>query len=158
MVAIASERGLCALEYDKQGRMALVERRLKRWHGSPKIEEGSNLIITLTKRWLADYFEGRFNALKTPPLDILGTEFEKRVWKELLELKPGLVVTYAQMAKKLGNPKGARAIGGASARNPIAILIPCHRLVGSNGSLTGYGGGIEKKKWLLEHEITGIRD
>lgn len=152
MVAIASEEGLCALEYDQPGRMALVERRLKRWHANPQIQKGINPILTLTKQWLADYFAGRLKALKTLPLDVRGAPFEKQVWKELLKIKPGWVVTYAQMAKKLGRARGARAVGNASARNPVAIIIPCHRLVGTDGSLTGYGGGITIKELLLNHE------
>jgi methylated-DNA-[protein]-cysteine S-methyltransferase len=152
MVALTSEKGLCALEFDKPDRSALLKRRLARWHGGPQIKEGSNSVLAMTKRWLANYFKGRFRKLKTPPLDIRGTAFEKRVWGELIKTKPGRVMTYARMAKKLGKPQAARAAGGASARNPVALIIPCHRLVGSNGSLTGYGGGIDKKRWLLEHE------
>jgi len=152
MVALASKRGLFALEFDQPERMALLTKWLTRWHGPHTIKVANHPILTLTKHWLRDYFKGRFGNLKTPPLDIRGTAFEKRVWGELMKLKPGRVVSYARMAKKLGKPKGVRAVGGASARNPIALIIPCHRLVGSNGSLTGYGGGINKKRHLLEHE------
>jgi O-6-methylguanine DNA methyltransferase len=152
MVALASGKGLCALELDRPERMALLTRQLARWHEPHAIKEANHPIFALTKHWLDDYFKGRFGNLKTPPLDIRGTAFEKRVWGELMKLKLGHVLSYARMAKKLGKPKGARAVGGASARNPIALIIPCHRLVGTNGSLIGYGGGTDKKRWLLEHE------
>jgi methylated-DNA-[protein]-cysteine S-methyltransferase len=152
MVALASKRGLCALEFDRPERMALLTRRLARWHGPHAIKEANHPILALTKHWLRDYFKGRFGNLKTPPFDIRGTAFEKRVWGELMKLKPGRVLSYARMAKELGKPRAARAVGGASARNPVAIIIPCHRLVGSNGSLNGYGGGLDKKRWLLEQE------
>ena len=152
MVALASGKGLCALEFDKPGRMEQLARRLARWIGPHAIKEANHPILTHTKHWLDDYFKGRFGKLKTPPLDIRGTAFEKRVWGELMKIKPGHVLSYVRMAKKLGKPKAARAVGGASARNPVALIIPCHRLVGSNGTLTGYGGGIDKKRWLLEHE------
>ena len=152
MVALVSGKGLCALEFYRPERMALLTKRLARRHGTHVIKEANHPILTLTEHWLDDCFKGRFENLKTPPLDIRGTAFEKRVWGELMKLKPGRVVSYASMAKKLGKPKGARAVGGASARNPIALIIPCHRLVGSNGSLTGYGGGIACKRWLLKHE------
>ena len=152
MVALASKRGLCALEFDKPERMALLTKRLTRWHGPHTIMEANHPVLTHTKHWLRDYFKGRFGNLKTPPLDIRGTALEKRVWGELMKLKPGHVLSYARMAKKLGKPEAARAVGGASARNPIALIIPCHRLVGRNGTLTGYGGGINKKRRLIEHE------
>ena len=152
MVALASGKDLCALEFDRPGRMALLTRRLARWHGPHVIKEANHPIFTLTKHWLRDYFKGRFGSLKTPPLDIRGTAFENRVWGGLMKIKPGHVSSYARMAKKFGKPEAARAVGGASARNPIALIIPCHRLVGRNGTLTGYGGGINKKRWLLKHE------
>lgn len=154
IVALASGKGLCALEFDKPERMALLTKRLARWIGPHAIKEANHSILILTANWLEDYFKGRFGNLKTPPLDIRGTAFEKRVWGELMKLKPGYVLSYTRMAKKLGKPEAARAVGGASAGNPIALIIPCHRLVGSNGTLTGYGGGTDKKRWLLEHEKT----
>jgi len=152
IVAMASGKGLCALEFDRPERMALLTKRLARWHGPHAIKGANHPILTLTKHWLEDYFKGRFGNLKTPPLDIRGSAFEKRVWGELMKIKLGYVLSYARLAKKLDKPKAARAVGGASARNPVALIIPCHRLVGNNGSLTGYGGGINKKRHLLEHE------
>jgi O-6-methylguanine DNA methyltransferase len=152
MVALASGKGLCALEFDRPERMALLTKRLARWHGTHTFEEANHPILTITKHWLDDYLKGRFGNLKTPPLDIRGTAFEKRIWTELMKIPPGRVMSYAQMAKKIGKPKAARAVGGASARNPVALIIPCHRLIGNNGSLTGYGSGLAKKRWLLQHE------
>lgn len=157
MVALVSGKGLCALEFDRSERMALLTKRLARWHRAHAIKEANHPILTLTKHWLDDYFKGRFGNLKTPPLDIRGTAFEKRFWGELLKLKPGHVLSYARIAKKIGKPKAARAVGGASARNPVALIIPCHRLVGSNGTLIGYGGDLASKRWLLEHEKRRIK-
>lgn len=81
-----------------------------------------------------------------------GTEFQKKVWQELQEIPYGKTKTYQQMAKSLGDPKVIRAAASANGKNPIAIIIPCHRVIGSDGSLTGYAGGLERKKWLLAHE------
>ena len=81
-----------------------------------------------------------------------GTEFQKRVWNQLLKIPFGKTITYQQMANQLGDPKVIRAAASANGKNPISIIIPCHRVIGSDGSLTGYAGGLHRKKWLLEHE------
>jgi methylated-DNA-[protein]-cysteine S-methyltransferase len=86
------------------------------------------------------------------PLQIEGTDFEKQVWNILLEIPYGTTRTYMDIAKAIGNPKAVRAVGLANGKNPIPLIIPCHRVIGSNGRLTGYGGGIWRKKWLLQHE------
>ena len=98
-----------------------------------------------------EYFEGTrtsFDLKLTPQ----GTEFQKRVWKLLEEIPYGRTASYQQIANKLGDPKVIRAAASANGKNPIAIIIPCHRVIGSDGSLTGYAGGLHRKKWLLEHE------
>ncbi len=82
----------------------------------------------------------------------LGTEFQKRVWKELRSVRFGMTTTYKAIAKAVGNPAALRAVGGANHRNPVSIIVPCHRVVGSDGRLTGYGGGLWRKDWLLRHE------
>lgn len=100
---------------------------------------------------LQEYFEGKrkkFNLKLSPE----GTEFQKKVWNELLNIPFGKTVSYQQMANTLGHPKVIRAAASANGKNPIAIIIPCHRVIGSDGSLTGYAGGLHRKKWLLEHE------
>lgn len=100
---------------------------------------------------LSEYFNGtrkKFNLKLNPQ----GTDFQKRVWNELLNVPYGKTRTYLEQTKKLGNIKAIRAVASANGKNPIWIIIPCHRIIGSDGSLTGYAGGIWRKKWLLEHE------
>ena len=111
---------------------------------------GTCAVLEETKLWLAEYFLGNVPQ-KNPPLKPVGTAFQKRVWDKLLEIPYGKTVTYGELAKELGC-KSAQAVGGAVGRNPISILIPCHRVVGVNGNLTGYAGGLEKKTFLLELE------
>jgi methylated-DNA-[protein]-cysteine S-methyltransferase len=107
--------------------------------------------IESTVKQFEEYFEGKRTQfdLKLAPE---GTEFQKKVWKQLQEIQFGKTLTYQQMANQLGNPKVIRAAASANGRNPISIVIPCHRVIGSDGSLTGYAGGLHRKKWLLEHE------
>jgi methylated-DNA-[protein]-cysteine S-methyltransferase len=85
-------------------------------------------------------------------MDLLGTPFQVRVWSQLSQIPYGETISYGELAKRVGNPNASRAVGLANGRNPIAIIVPCHRVIGSNGSLTGYGGGLERKSWLLDHE------
>ena len=100
---------------------------------------------------LTEYFEGKREVfdLKLKPQ---GTKFQKEVWQELLKIEFGKTVSYQQIANRLGNPKVIRAAASANGRNPIPIIIPCHRVIGSDGSLTGYAGGLHRKEWLLSHE------
>ena len=102
-------------------------------------------------RQIKEYFSGMRRAFELP-LRLNGTEFQQRVWRELLKIPFGETRTYGQLAKRLGNPNGSRAVGLANGRNPIAVIVPCHRVIGADGSLTGFGGGIERKEWLLSHE------
>ena len=111
---------------------------------------GTHPILEQTKLWLSQYFSGKIPDF-LPPIVLKGSEFQKRVWTLLLEIPYGKTVTYGELAKKLGC-KSAQAIGGAVGRNPISILIPCHRVVGADGSLTGYAGGVKKKEFLLNFE------
>ena len=98
------------------------------------------------------YFEGDLAAIDAIEVDGGGTDFQRHAWEALRAIRPGETRTYGQMAAALGRPNAARAIGMANALNPISLVVPCHRLVGSNGSLTGYGGGLERKRWLIDHE------
>jgi methylated-DNA-[protein]-cysteine S-methyltransferase len=85
-------------------------------------------------------------------MNLLGTPFQRSVWSQLGEIPYGETISYGELAQRVGNPNASRAVGLANGRNPIAIIVPCHRVIGANGSLTGYGGGLERKSWLLEHE------
>ena len=98
------------------------------------------------------YLSGDLHALAAVEVDGGGTPFQREVWKALRAIPPGETRSYGALAEMLGRPGSARAVGSANALNPISLVVPCHRLVGSNGHLTGYGGGIERKRWLLDHE------
>lgn len=108
-------------------------------------------IVEMVLRQLDEYFSGTRTTFDLP-LAPDGTEFEQRVWKELLSVKFGETASYLDIAKKLNSTGAIRAVGRANGANPIAIIIPCHRIVGSDGTLTGYSGGLRRKRWLLDHE------
>ncbi len=156
MRALASEAALCALEFVLPTRLSRLDRRLARWYGAVEIDEretedGANAPLDATRRWLADYFSGRRDA-EVPPLDLRGAPFELRVWAALRQIPPGTTTSYGAIARALGDPGASRAVGMANGANPVAIIVPCHRVIGANGTLTGYGGGLDKKTWLLNHE------
>ncbi len=102
-------------------------------------------------RQIDEYFAGNRREFDLP-LRMPGTEFQRRVWQMLNEIPYGRTWSYGELAKYVGNPNASRAVGLANGRNPISILVPCHRVIGADGSLTGYGGGLERKRWLLAHE------
>jgi methylated-DNA-[protein]-cysteine S-methyltransferase len=107
--------------------------------------------LTATLQQLSEYFAGTRREFDLP-LRLEGSTFQQRVWRELTEIPFGATWSYGQLAKRIGNPSASRAVGLANGRNPISILVPCHRVIGADGSLTGYGGGLERKRWLLAHE------
>lgn len=121
------------------------------------VEPSDTEILSRAKRWLCRYFAGERPAIDELPLAPAGSAFAKAVWRILCEIPYGETTTYGEIAKRIARENGlfkmsAQAVGGAVGRNPISIIIPCHRVVGANGNLTGYDGGIEKKRWLLAHE------
>jgi O-6-methylguanine DNA methyltransferase len=150
MMALASDEALCALEFSKPGRMTRLDARLGRFFAPFEIEDGTNTAIGRTVEWLDRYFAGE--RPEDPPLDMRGAAFELKVWAALRQVPFGQTVSYGEIARKLGAPQASRAVGTANGANPIAIIVPCHRVIGSNGKLTGYGGGLDKKKWLIAHE------
>jgi methylated-DNA-[protein]-cysteine S-methyltransferase len=103
------------------------------------------------------YLRGSLKALEALPHDGGGTPFQKQVWRSLREIPVGETRTYTEVAQRLGQPRAIRAVGLANALNPINLIVPCHRVIGRSGALTGYGGGLEVKAWLLEHEAKGSR-
>lgn len=115
-----------------------------------------NDITALCKQQLIEYFAGQRQVF-TVPLDPQGTEFQQSVWDCLVKIPFGTVKSYGEIAKILNKPKASQAVGGANGRNPITLIVPCHRVIGGNGSLTGYAGGVERKLWLLNHEGVEVK-
>jgi methylated-DNA-[protein]-cysteine S-methyltransferase len=111
----------------------------------------SNDVLRAARTQLNAYFRGKRMAFDLP-LAPAGTPFQQGVWQELVRIPLGETISYAQLAERVGRPGHFRAVGSANGRNPISLIIPCHRVIGSGGSLTGYGGGIDRKRWLLDHE------
>jgi O-6-methylguanine DNA methyltransferase len=137
LLLVLSEGGLVALEFgDAKVRAEWIESAEK---------------TALVTRQLEEYFAGRRRKFNVP-LDLRGTDFQKRCWQELLKIPYGETRSYADIARAIGNPLAVRAVGLANGQNPTAIIVPCHRVIGSDGSLTGYGGGLEIKRKLLELE------
>ncbi|HEY4380710.1 MAG TPA: methylated-DNA--[protein]-cysteine S-methyltransferase [Acidobacteriaceae bacterium] len=101
---------------------------------------------------LRRYFAGDLAAIDTLPVETAGTPFQREVWRALRDIPVGTTTSYGQLAQRIGRPAAVRAVGLANGANPIGVVVPCHRVIGSNGSLTGYGGGLERKRWLLHHE------
>ena len=112
---------------------------------------GTDSLIDEARRQLVAYFAGRLRAFDLP-LVPNGTDFQRRVWNALREIPFGTTISYAALARRVSNAAAVRAVGAANGRNPIPIIIPCHRVIGSSGSLTGFGGGLVRKQWLLRHE------
>ena len=143
VLLVSSQSGLVALDFDESRLHLLLRRRFFDF----RLEPGGSFAGAVTA-----YFYGSFRELSQAPLDLGGTPFQRREWSALREIPVGQTRSYAQLAALLGNPKASRAVGLANALNPISLAIPCHRLVGSSGKLTGYAGGLERKAWLLRHE------
>lgn len=139
---------LCLLEFlDQEDRWKSARRRR---FSDIEPKKGKDAFGHLKK--LRAYFDGDIGAIKTIPVDGDGTEFQKSVWRVLRTIPAGKTLSYGAVANKIGNPNAVRAVGLANGANPIGIVVPCHRVIGANGSLTGYGGGLHRKTWLLEHE------
>jgi O-6-methylguanine DNA methyltransferase len=152
MRMLTSDTALCALEFAIAGRMARLDARLERWFDKPEIEDGENAVTTRVRSWLDRYFSGVSADTSTLALDMRGAPFERRVWDALRDIPPGTTTSYGAIARQVDAPGAARAVGMANGANPIAIIVPCHRVIGASGKLTGYGGGLDRKTWLLNHE------
>ena len=116
-----------------------------------KLQNATNPILEKTKKQLEQYFAGQRTTFDLP-INSVGTEFQQRVWKTLMEIPFGETWNYGQLALAIGNKNASRAVGAANGKNPISIIVPCHRVIGANGALTGYAGGLKAKEWLLKHE------
>jgi len=151
LVVISDEAGhLRAIDWtDYDDRM---RRLLARHYGVGRVTLTPAPRSTSLASALAAYFEGDLHAIDSLPAETEGTPFQKRVWQALRDIPAGQTVSYGDLAKRIGKPAAVRAVGLANGANPIGIVVPCHRVVGTDGSLTGYGGGLERKRWLLNHE------
>ncbi len=150
MIAGATNEGVCLLEFNDRGILPSELKNLAKLFDTD-IREGRNKYFRLLKKELKEYFSGKRKEFLVP-LVIPGTEFQKSVWKVLQNIPYGTTMSYQEQANILKNPGSVRAVAHANGMNRIAIIIPCHRVIGSDGKLVGYGGGLEKKKWLLNHE------
>ncbi|MDE3154887.1 MAG: methylated-DNA--[protein]-cysteine S-methyltransferase [Acidobacteriota bacterium] len=137
--------------------MARLQARLRRWFPPVEIVDEECRWLRAADRWLRAYFSGRMTTPAALRLDLRGAPFERRVWQALLEIPLGETRTYGQLARRLGAPRAARAVGAANGQNPVSIIVPCHRAVGADGSLVKYGGGLQRKRWLLDHEAGKFR-
>jgi methylated-DNA-[protein]-cysteine S-methyltransferase len=139
---LASDEGITALSFVSRSKTPAPKR------------SGSGVLSPLLAeavRELEEYFAGERREF-TVRLDLRGTLFELTVWRALLQVPFGRTVSYGELGRSVGRPRAARAVGGANHRNPVSIIVPCHRVIGADGGLTGYGGGLWRKEWLLEHE------
>ncbi len=155
MTVCATGKGICLFEFSDR-RMLNTEFSDLKKHLKSEIRIGENKFFPVLKRQMLEYFEGKRKEFDLP-LHTPGTEFQNKVWQELIRIPYGRTRSYLEQAKTLGDPKAIRAVAGANGANRIAIIIPCHRVIGSDGSMTGYGGKVWRKKWLLEHE-QGIKE
>lgn len=150
---LASPSGLSAIYFPPQIRRiepSLAPAGRMRGHG--------NIFLLQAEAYLACYFDGDLGFRPDLPLDLRGTPFQIEVWQALRTIPPGERITYRELAVRLGRPEAVRAVASAIARNPASILLPCHRVVGSDGSLRGYAGGLHAKRYLLEHEARHARE
>ena len=144
LLLVAGEGGLTGVYTEGHARGPTIAAS---WEHAPEA-------LAEARRQLDEYFAGERTRFELP-LDPVGTPFQLRVWAALRRIELGETRTYGQLATELGDPKATRAVGAANGRNPLSIIVPCHRVIGADGSLTGYAGGEERKRWLLAHERAG---
>jgi len=147
LLIVTNQQGeLCALDWlDHRERF---EKLLLRYFGQMP-ELASSTVHSVNLR---SYFEGDLGKCQNSTLHWSGTHFQQSVWKELCKIPVAETISYGELARRIQNPKAVRAVGLANGANPLSIVVPCHRVIGANGSLTGYGGGLQRKEWLLAHE------
>jgi methylated-DNA-[protein]-cysteine S-methyltransferase len=152
ILLVTDGKALCALDFaDYESRM--IKLLQKRYGAVRLVEQPSSDAFSQTLRQrLQSYLAGDRNSLDDIPVNTGGTPFQQQVWLGLRSIPPGTAITYGEFAAKLGKPTACRAVGMTNSLNPVAIVLPCHRVIGAKGSLTGYAGGLERKRWLLQHE------
>ncbi|MDL2308124.1 methylated-DNA--[protein]-cysteine S-methyltransferase [Bacteroidales bacterium OttesenSCG-928-B11] len=150
MVAGATDKGICMFEFADNKLLEFELKQLATLLKSPLTQDSASHLDMLNNQ-LKEYFDKERRDFNIP-LDLVGTEFQKQAWLSLLQIPYGSTISYAKQAELLGKPSAVRAVANANSKNKISILLPCHRVIGTNGTLTGYGGGIWRKKKLLELE------
>lgn len=153
LLMVRSDR-IIGLEFDDQPQRYLKD--LRHRFGEFELIEAANPCGFSDR--LRAYYGGDIGAVDALPTDGGGTPFQERVWTELRRIPAGTTISYGELAVRLGDRKATRAVGLANGRNPISVVVPCHRVIGADGSLTGYGGGVPRKKWLLAHEGATVRE
>jgi methylated-DNA-[protein]-cysteine S-methyltransferase len=148
-LTLAAKAGrLCLVHFGE--REAPVRATLQRWYPGETIERRPDPGGVATA--LAKYFSGQLDILDAIDVELNGTPFQLRVWRALRGVRAGHTASYSEIAAAIGAPAAVRAVGAANGANPVAVVVPCHRIIGSDGTLTGYGGGLRRKEWLLRHE------
>ena len=148
-IVLASDRErLCALDFEDDEPVVLP-RLQRRFPEAQVVEADDPQGFTSCIR---AYLAGELHVIDDVPVSTNGTEFQRQVWRALRDIPPGTTTSYGDLASRIGKPTACRAVGLANGRNPVAIVVPCHRVIGADGALTGYGGGLHRKRWLLAHE------
>lgn len=150
MGAATTDRGICLLEMGSPERRTRETEELEAAFGE-SMTEGDHPLLEQLRGELTAYFNGDLQSF-TVPLDTPGTQWQQQVWSELVRIPFGETISYGELATRLSNPGGSRAVGLANGKNRVSIVIPCHRVIASDGTLHGYGGGLPRKRWLLDHE------
>jgi methylated-DNA-[protein]-cysteine S-methyltransferase len=156
LIAVDDEDRLRVLDWDSH--IERMERLMERYYGPGAVALVDSEAAHPVARKLLDYVAGDIAAIDDIPTRTTGTGFQRKVWAALREIPAGRTWSYGQLAAHVGEPGAARAVGLANGSNPIGVVVPCHRVIGANGTLTGYGGGIERKRWLLRHEGAAFKD
>jgi methylated-DNA-[protein]-cysteine S-methyltransferase len=144
LTVVASDKGVRYITFENDAHP-------KSYQNMSVIDDASHPVVARTVAQLHEYIKGTRRTFDVP-LDLVGTEFQVQAWNALAKVPYGTTASYTQQAASIGRPKATRAIGAANGRNPVVVVLPCHRIVGADGSLTGFGGGLHVKKWLLDHE------
>lgn len=153
ILLVSNGSALCALDFiGNESRMAtLLKKRFGSFHlvEHPNPQDFSDCVRS--------YLAGNLTSLQDLPVNLGGSSFQQQVWSTLRTIPIGTVITYAELAQRIGKPTACRAVGMANGQNPIAIVFPCHRVIGANAKLTGYSGGLDRKRWLLKHEGVALK-